>query len=212
MSAPTKGIIFYTDNRLNLKIAHMVQKQLKKIGLPITSASLKPMTHFGENFVVKIKRGKLAYFTQILTALKKCKADIIYFAEHDCLYHKSHFEFTPPEKDKFYFNTNVYKWRYPEKYFLKVNDCKQISGMVCYREHALKFYAEKFMQVSTGKFDNHFEPQRGRVGFESKLPNIDIRHDKNMTKNRWNKEDFRNQKYTDGWLEVKSVEGWEGFG
>src|SRR3990167_2102972 len=43
---PEKGIIFYTDNQLRLKIARPVQKQLDKISqeknIPIVSCSLKP--------------------------------------------------------------------------------------------------------------------------------------------------------------------------
>ena len=203
-----KGIIFYTDNQLNLKIAHRVQKQLKSIELPIFSASLKPMPHFGNNIHIKMKRGKEAYFTQILAALQLCDSDIVYFCEHDVLYHPSHFDFVPPEKDKFYFNKNVWKWNIEKQYGLKVDNCKQISGMVCYRETAIEFYWNKLMQVSSGKWDRHYEPQRGRKGFESKFPNIDIRHKKNLTKSRWKKENFRNQKYTQGWTESKVIPGW----
>lgn len=81
---PTKGIIFYTDNQLKIKIAHAVQHQLRKIseakGIPIVSASLKPMPHFGKNiYFPHLKRGYLAYFTQILGALENSSADIIYF-------------------------------------------------------------------------------------------------------------------------------------
>jgi len=92
-----RDIIFYTDNKLNLKIAHMVQKQLKSIGLKIISSSLKPMT-FGINEVTKEKRGNLAYFKQIVNALERSKADIVYFCEHDVLYHPSHFDFKPKEE------------------------------------------------------------------------------------------------------------------
>ena len=65
----TKGIIFYTDNQLNLKIAHRVQRQLKRIELPIVSVSLKPMT-FGKNTCLPLKRGHLTMFKHILTALE----------------------------------------------------------------------------------------------------------------------------------------------
>jgi len=202
-----KGIIFYTDNQLNLKIAHRVQKQLKRSGLPIVSSSLKPM-EFGNNAVIKEKRGQVAYFKQILSALERSDAEIVFFCEHDVLYHPSHFDFTPAE-DKFYFNTNVYKWKYPEHHFLKVDDCKQISGMVCFRKKALEFYRKKVKQLEEEKWDKHYEPQLGRESFQSKIANIDIRHDKNLTKNRWKKEDFRNQKNTEGWIEVNYVEGWD---
>ncbi|MGD0523201.1 MAG: glycosyltransferase [Candidatus Microgenomates bacterium] len=73
ISEPKKGIIFYTDNQLKIKIAHAVQHQLKKISetkrIPIVSASLKPMPHFGKNiYFPHLKRGYLAYFTQIMGA------------------------------------------------------------------------------------------------------------------------------------------------
>ena len=80
--------------------------------------------------------------------------------------------------------------------------------MCCYRETAIEFYKEKVKQIKNGTFDKHFEPQKGRDGFESALSNIDIRHSSNMTRNRWRKEDFKNSKYTDGWEVVKEVEGW----
>ena len=204
----SKGIIYYTDNRLPLKIAKMCQKNIKSIGLPITSSSLKPMPAFGDNEVINEKRGKKAYFKQILSALQRSKADIVFFCEHDVLYHPTHFDFIPSD-DQFYFNTNVYKWRYPDAHFLKVDDCKQISGMCCFRKTALKFYEDKVQQIENGTWDRHFEPQGNRVGWESESPNIDIRHDKNLTKNRWTKEEFKNQKYTEGWTETDVVAGWE---
>ena len=43
----------------------------------------------------------------------------------------------------------------------------------------------------------------------SKVPNIDIRHDMNLTQTRWNKEQFRNQRYTKGWTEADGVPGWD---
>lgn len=203
-----KGIIYYTDNQLKLKIAHKCQNQLRKIGLPITSSSLKPMPHFGNNAVINEKRGNKAYFKQILSALERCNSKVVYFCEADVLYHPSHFDFTPAE-DRFYFNTNVYKWRYPEKHFLKVDDCKQVSGIVCFREKALEFYREKVRQIENNEFDKHYEPQKDRESFESEFPNIDIRHKNNFTKSRWNKKEFKDKKYTKGWTEVSNVGGWD---
>ena len=202
-----KGIIFCTDNALPLKIARKVQKQLNSIGLPITSSSLKPMAHFGNNEQIKEKRGKKAYFKQILSALERCNSKIVYFCEHDVLYHPSHFEFVPEDKN-FYFNTNVWKWNMDKEYGLWVDDCKQISGMVCFKEMALEFYREKVRQIENDEFDRHFEPQIGRIGFKSKFPNADIRHDNNLTKSRWEKSEFRNEKYTQGWTESKEIPGW----
>lgn len=204
-----KAIIFYTDNQLNLKIAHKVQNQLRKINLPIYSSSLKPMPHFGYNEHIKLERGREAYFRQILSCLERCRSEIVFFCEHDVLYHPSHFEFTPLEKNKFYFNTNVWKWNKEKSYGVKVNDCKQISGMVCYRDLALEFYREKIKQIEEGNFDKHFEPQKNRESFESEYPNIDIRHENNLTKNRWTPDEFKNKKFAEGWIESKSIKGWE---
>ncbi len=197
-----KGVVYYTDHQLPLRISRMVQKRLEKMGLPISSASLKPMSHFGTNIVVEGKRGRATYLKQILTALENCPHEIVYFCEHDVLYHPSHFAFTPPEKDKFYFNTNVWKWNMDKGYGLKVDDCKQVSGMCCYRELALDFYKNKAS-------DRHYEPQHDRVAFHSDVPIIDIRHSNNFTKNRWTKEEFRNKKYTEGWTESESIPGWD---
>jgi hypothetical protein len=64
-----KGIIYYTDNRLKLKIAHKVQKQLLTISrdrnIPIVSASLKPMPKMGKNIHIKGERGYLTMFKHI---------------------------------------------------------------------------------------------------------------------------------------------------
>jgi len=83
--------------------------------------------------------------------------------------------------------------------------------MVCFRNKALEFYREKVRQMEAGEWNKHYEPQLGRGSFQSEFPNIDIRHDSNLTKNRWSKKDFRNQKNTEGWIEVKEINGWEGL-
>ena len=204
-----KGIIYYTDNQLNLKIAKKVQRQLNKTKLPITSASLKPMPHFGNNLHIPLKRGKEAYFKQILSALEASKEEIVFFCEHDVLYHPSHFEFTPPTKDHFYFNTNVWKWNSEKGYGLKVNDCKQVSGICCYRKLALEEYSAKLKEFLDTGSCRHYEPQGNRKSWESELPNVDIRHEGNLTKSRWTKEKFRNKKYTKGWTESSIIHGWD---
>lgn len=221
--APSKkGIIFYTDNQLSLKIAHPVQKQLKKIGLPIVSASLKPMT-FGKNIYCPLERGYLTMAKQILSALQASDAEIVYFCEHDVLYHPSHFEFTPPRKDVYYYNTNVVKIRLSDGHTLKVSDCKQLSGLCAYRETLITHYTNRIKKMEENGFTrkNGFEPGTRSIkigGFDdlnarewkSEHPNIDIRHDGNLTENRWSKNQFRNQKYTEGWTEGDEtlLDGW----
>ena len=208
-----KGIIFYTDNQLNLKIAHKVQKRLKEIGLPIVSASLKPMPHFGKNIVVKGKRGYLTMFKQILAALEASDSEIVFFCEHDVLYDPSHFEFTPSKKDVWYYNTNVWKVDWETGRAYRVNDCKQVSGICVYRETAIKHYRKRVELVEKNGYTNKmgFEPgtqtRKERVddsvaeSWESPKPNYDIRHNNNLTRTRWSPEQFNNKKYAEGWRE-----------
>jgi glycosyltransferase involved in cell wall biosynthesis len=191
-----KGIIFFTDNRLNLKIAHAVQKQLKRIGLPIVSSSLKPMD-FGKNVVTDAKRGYHTYFKQIVSALEASTAEIIFFCEHDVLYPKEHFEFTPPD-DKFYYNQNWVKAEWKEKKFtgrVAAWDADQVSGLVCYRETALKHYKKILENFDESKFNRSFEPE-SRVSsqsWRSKEPYVDIRQENALTKSKWSLDDFRDK-------------------
>lgn len=226
---PTKGIIFYTDNQLKLKIAGKVQHQLNKIGLPISSTSLKPMK-FGNNVYLNLKRGYLTMFKQILAALENLDTDIVYFCEHDVLYDKSHFEFTPKDKNIWYYNVNVWKLNFETGHAIKTDDCKQVSGICVYRETAIQHYKkrieileQKQKELNEEEFNRYvramgFEPgthnREERVdnntseSFSSKVPNVDIRHDKNLTSTRWSPDQFVNKKFTEGWIEADEIPGW----
>lgn len=218
---PSKQVVYYTDNRIDEKMMLACQKQITK-GIKekhVVSVSLEPID-FGTNITLPLQRGYLSMFRQILAGLEASTADVIFFCEHDCLYHPSHFDFIPPKKDAFYYNLNVYKWRYPEEHFLKVDDCKQTSGLCAWRELLLEHYRKRVERVEKDGFERNmgFEPgtHSPPVGIDSykaeswmsKYPNIDIRYDKNLTANRWKKSEFRNQKYTIGWTEADEVPGW----
>lgn len=232
---PTKGIIYYTDNQLPLKIAKAVQKQLKTTGLPVVSASLKPMEHMGTNIHIRAERGYLTMFKQILAALEASTTDIVFFCEHDVLYHQSHFDFVPPRKDVFYYNVNVWKVRIEDGHALWVNNCRQVSGICVYRETAIQHYKERIAIVERDGYSRNmgFEPgtrtiwrisdkaPAGRfpTRFKNEMylapfPNIDIRHEKNLTKNRWSPDQFRNQKNVEGWTEttIDKLPGWDNLG
>jgi hypothetical protein len=221
---PSKGIIYYTDNQLNLKIAHKVQRQLLRSSLPIVSASLKPMD-FGKNIHVKEKRGYLTMFKQILTALEHSDSDIIYFCEHDVLYSPTHFDFTPSSKDTWYYNVNVWKLNAETGHAIKTDDCRQVSGICVYRDLAIKHYRKRIEILLNYKGD--FNTYVRAMGFEqgthnraervddnksetwsSPEPNVDIRHDKNLTSTRWRPEQFRNKKFTEGWTESDEIPSW----
>lgn len=218
-----KGIIFYTDNQLNLKIAHAVQKDLKSkadaMGMPIVSASLKPMS-FGKNVHLKLERGYLTMFKQILAALEASSSEYIFFCEHDVIYHPSHFTFTPLTKDKFYYNTNVWKINAETGHCIHYN-CKQVSGICVDRELAIRHYQKRVKMIEEHGFSmkmgfepgTHNRPERvddiQSEEWVSDGPNIDIRHGGNLSATRWHKEDFRNQKFTDGWVESDSIPEWD---
>ena len=219
----TKGIIFYTDNQLNLKIAHSVQHQLRSIGLPIVSASLKPMSHFGKNIHLPLERGHLTMFKQILAALEASTDDIIFFCEHDVLYHPSHFDFIPEKKDTFYYDVNVWKIRKEDNFALWVNNCIQVSGLCGFREELIKHYKERVALAKSGPWDRNWGYEPGTLGKDifkipfnqktwmSEYPNLDIRHDHNLTKNRWSPDLFRNKKNCEGWTEttLDKIKGWD---
>lgn len=205
-----KGIIFYTDNQLNLHIAHRVQRQLRSIGLPIVSCSLKPMPKMGKNIVINRERGYETMFIQILTALEASDADIIFFCEHDVLYNKDYFEFTPPDKDTWYYNQNwvkvfndglVLRWQ-----------ADQVSQICVYRVVAIDFYRKRLETFRAGKFDRKFEPMSGSGAktWYSKYPNIDIRHSSNLTYSKKSLADFRDKTTAKGFkqLTLKDIEGW----
>jgi len=162
-------------------------------------------------------------FKQILGALKALDTEFVFFCEHDVWYGNDHFEFIPPDKNKFYYNTNVIKLDIGTGNTLKVDDCRQVSGICVYRDTAIKHYTKRIEMIESYIKENGEENLNSyirKMGFEpgthnraervddlksevwkSASPIIDIRHDGNLTKTKWKKEQFRNKKYTKGWVE-----------
>lgn len=218
----SKGAIFYTDNRLdekmNVNVQHNIAVGMK--GSRIVSISLKPMD-FGDNIHLPLERGYLTMFKQILAGLEELDTDIVFFTEHDVLYHPSHFNFIPPRKDVFYYNTNVWKLRLEDGMAVRTDDCRQLSGLCCYRELALEHYRKRVKIVEEKGFSRKmgFEPGTHRRAervddytsdtWESAEPNVDLRHDKTLTPSRWSPDQFRNKVYTKGWRESYEIPGWD---
>lgn len=237
---PSKGVVYYTDNELNETIANECRNQILN-GIKekhIVSVSLKPFD-FGQNIHLDLDRGYLTMAKQILAGLEASKAEVIFFCEHDVLYHPSHFDFIPPDRNKIYYNTNVWRVRTSDGLSVKVDDCRQLSGLVAYRDVLITHYKERVIKLlyannhllmagRTEDFNKYvrqmgFEPgthnREQRVDdlksekWESKEPNIDIRHETNLTASRWSPEQFRNKRYTVGWqeLHISDVPGWNGL-
>ncbi|KKK79972.1 hypothetical protein LCGC14_2828140, partial [marine sediment metagenome] len=159
-------------------------------------------------------------FKQILAGLEASNSDVIFFCEHDVLYHPSHFNFTPPEKEKIYYNTNTWKLNWETKHAIHY-DCKQTSGLCAYRDVLIEHYTERVRRVEADGHSNRigYEPashnRAERIDdlksdvWKSPVPNIDIRHDNNLTPSRWHKDQFRSQKNCQNWQEAEQVPGWD---
>lgn len=218
----SKGIIYYTDNQINLKLASKVRKQLSKVKLPIVSASLKPM-NFGQNVHIKLQRGYEAYFRQILAALEASRADVVYFCEHDWLYHKSHFDFIPTDHRTFYYNDNWWRLRASDGHAVQYKT-HLMPSLVANRSLVLDYYRkvvahlEKVGFTQKNAYEVGFEPGTHRrvdlgmdyevESFKSKYPNIDIRHDNNLTRSKWSVDEFRSPRNAQGWVETEKIPGW----
>ncbi len=221
----TKGIVYFTENKCPEPIFSTVQKQLARSinGHQLVSVSLKPI-EFGNNIVLGLKRGYLTMFQQILAGLSLLDTDFAFLCEHDVLYTPEHFAFTPPRKDTYFYNENVWTvsaktgqtlFRYRHSTSQLVADRRLLIDH--YRERIARTEAEGFnykngfepgtRQISHGGYDN-FRAQ----SFFASRPNVDIRdHGSNLTKTVWNRNSFRNIKYTAGWAESDRIPQWHGI-
>jgi len=223
------GIIYYTDSKLEDKIAFPVIGILQAIGFPVVSCSLKPMD-FGDNVVLDLKPGIITMFNQILTALEKSEANIVFFCEHDVLYHKSHFHFEPEYDNVFYYNTNVWQWKYPEDFAVTYDNLTSLSGLCVYRKFAIEHYKKRLKLVEkNGWVDDGKQPSWAkRMGYEpgtkserqeivskdvsecwrSKYPNIDIRHKGTFTPQKMSLDNFKHKPINWKTIKVSEIIGW----
>jgi hypothetical protein len=216
----TKGIVYYTDCKAKPEITEAVRRQIDKSrnGHEVVSVSLDPVS-WGRNIHVPLVRGVLTMFKQMLAGIEASKADIIFFCEHDVLYHPSHFDFTPDDREKFYYNQNTWKVRWEDGQALFYY-CNQTSGLCAYRDILLDHYRLRVARVEKEGYSRNmgYEPgthqfPRGVDGrtsekWMSAFPNIDIRHTNNLTKNRWSQDEFRNKNSCLGWTMADEVPGW----
>ena len=220
------------------KNCKICQKELKKVessNLPIVSVSLKPI-EFGENIVLPLERGYLTCAKQILAGLELLETDIVFFCEHDVLYHPSHFDFTAKSPDKYYYNTNVWRLRAQDGHALYYYH-RSLSGMSCYRKTAIEHFKKRveaieslmkeaegtgsvrsrrdtntFISLKEGIHRLGFEPgthnreerldNLGCESYQSEQPNVDIRHNGNLTQNRWRQDQFRDKSVAKSWKET----------
>lgn len=135
----------------------------------------------------------------------------------------------PPSNNKFFYNENVWKLDPVTGQALHY-DCKQVSGICVNRETALKHYRKRVQILENQEKklnEKEFARLIRKMGFEpgthgrkervddlkskswkSEFPIIDIRHGNNLSPTRWKKSQFRNQKFTKGWVEANEIPGW----
>lgn len=206
----SKSIIYYTDSELDPKIAEPVRQQLLTIGLPIVSATRQPLD-FGKNVVVEGPKGYLTMFKQILAALEASDADIVYHCEHDNLMHLSHFDFTPTDPNTFYYDLNWWKIR---RDGLAVHwDAEQVSGLCYYRQLGIDWYRKKVAEFDPDNFDRKFEPMsyEGSEDWFAPFPSIDVRHNHNLTFNKWKLDHFRKKETAVNFTAttIDQIPGWD---
>ena len=202
----SKGIIYYTDNKLGEPIFSVVQKRILAAGLPIISVSLKPIG-LGKNIVLNLSPGFITMLKQIARALQESESDYVFFCEHDVLYPTSHFDFTPLRDNIFYYNANVWRWKYPDNLAVTYDRLISLSGLCVNRKFALSHYKMRLKKIEDMGWDTDkrhepdwarkwgYEPGTKKIkrgGFSddefetwiSKYPIIDIRHGKTFSQSK----------------------------
>lgn len=215
------AVVYYSDCRPEARILDASRLTIERSGLPIVAVTLAPI-HWpaARNLVLPLERGTLTMFRQILAGLEAVDVDVVFFAEHDVLYHPSHWTFSPERRDTYFYNQHVWKVDALSGQALFYY-CNQTSGLCADRALLLEHYRRRVAHVDAHGFSrrNGFEPGTRHVrhgGFDdapvetwlSAGPNVDIRHGHNLTESRWRQEQFRNQKFCQGWRLDDGVPGW----
>jgi glycosyltransferase involved in cell wall biosynthesis len=218
----TKGMLYYTDNCAEERILGVVRNQLNKVqnGHQLVSVSQYPID-FGENIELPIGRSVLSMFKQILEGLERLTSEIVFFTEHDVLYHESHFDFTPPRNDVYYYNDNVWALDSKTGQALYYKGMKQVSGLCAYRELLLEHYRKRVEIVERDGFTRRmgFEPgKKKRHGgvdnygyryFTSEHPIVDIKHSNCLTPGRFKLEQYRcRERIKDSWILADEIPYW----
>jgi len=212
-----RSILYYTCNTHRPEIDEACRRQLLKAGLPIVSVSLNKSIDFGDvRIVMDGKRSPETMHRQIWRGLQDVESEYVFFCESDVLYHPSHFEFIQGTPDRFWYNEHTYKVDYftGKAVFYYT---KQVSHLCAYTPLLFAHYANRMEVIERDGFhirQMSFEPgcrgdDAGKAErWMSQYPNLDIRHDRNITKSKWSLDDFRDKRTSEGWKEVEEVPYW----
>ena len=221
----TKGVLYYTHNEGDPQILDAARatilRGMQEHGITrLVSVSLAPLD-FGDNIVLPFQKGQLTMFRQQLRGLEAlADVEVVFFVEHDVLYHPDHFAFDPPRSDVFYYDEHVWKIdaadvNKPLFYF-----AKQTAELCASRDLLLGHYQKRVAKVEKDGFSRHMGyepgchmPPRGvdsypAMRWMSKNPQLDMRHSGNLTKSRWDQSGFRSPQSCLGWTVADEVPGW----
>jgi len=126
-------------------------------GLPIICVSQKPIEGFGKNIVVgdDIGVSGFNFFRQVQIGLREATTRFVISTEADCLYPPDYFQFTPPNDNICYRDSNLYVMPDARDYFfLKKEGAThaQIVGRLYYLERLNKLFTDA-SQWSVGEFN-----------------------------------------------------------
>lgn len=220
----SKAALYYTCNSHDLTLELAARANLKAAtnGHEVGCVSLQ-RTDFGDwNIVVDREKSGTTMHYQILEGLRRSTADYVFLCESDVLYHSTHFHFTPPRDDTFFYNTNVWRVRWSDGHAVRTDNLQQVSGICANRLLLLEHYRKRieFIERNGGVFSVKamaYEPgTRGKFGdekvanWESPCPNIDVTgHGQTLTKPKFSVDEFRNKRYAAGWQETdEQLPGW----
>jgi len=226
----SKAVIYYTDNILDDNLCKTVRSFIAASELPIYSASLKPID-FGDNEVINEERGYPSIVKQIISCLSRSREDYVFFCEHDVLYPKSHFEFTPTRDDIFYYNRNTWRWLLGSSRVIQHDRMHSLSTLCANRQFALDHYLRRQQMIEERGWDkikSHepgwaraigYEPgtkKKKRGGFSdddydtwySIEPVVDVRHKGTFSRPKTTLTEF---KHPPKWFKERPVEMLEGW-
>jgi len=186
------AVLYYTDNSLeNTTLGKTVWDNLvlKVFDLPITVVSQKPFDSKRNICVGSKPKNSGSVIEQILAGLDTFTPDTyVFLAEHDVLYHQSHFSFILREKTtygQFNYNTNHFRCT-KTGYCIGPTDkpLSMCSGFACDLRRILTKKLELYKKGGKHLM-GCIEPGRGKNPFTeytintyiSAIPSIDIRHD-----------------------------------
>lgn len=193
---PSKGILYFTDNRMSRKINYEVRSRIKQIAkdknMELVCSSRKPVKYMGKNVVTDEPRGYLTMFRQILKGLEAMESDIVFMAEHDVLYPPEHFDFTPPSRDNYYYDVNWWKIHMNDGFAISW-EADQVSGLCAYRDKLIEYYKHRVETFDKDNFDRKFEPMSGvnSEQWKASVPHVDLRTGRNLTYDKRSINDFR---------------------